>query len=169
MIKDERKEKRKKLKKKISKKIAKLRKILGKEAFQTVDLRLTHPGFIGRIERGEVGPSLELIYGLAVCFNVNINWIIAGEKPIFLNKGISDEVEERLDEIGKRVKKIRLFLALNTNEIGPKCMTDAPAISRIENGKSTPPLDFFYHIYLNYNVNLNWLFTGEGPMFLKKK
>lgn len=39
-------------------------------------------------------------------------------------------------------------------------------ISKYERGKVRPTTDFFSNLAETYNVNLNWLITGQGSMYM---
>ena len=68
--------------------------------------------------------------------------------------------------IGKRLKKIREYLGYSQNEFAKKLGLKQNTISAYENDR----LDVSGKVlsWLAYNkINLSWLFTGEGEMFLE--
>ncbi len=68
--------------------------------------------------------------------------------------------------IGKRINKIRLENNLNQVDFSQALGYTQAAISRYINDKTTPESDFLKSLSKVYNVNINWLLTGEGSMFL---
>jgi len=67
--------------------------------------------------------------------------------------------------LSNRIKKIRKILDLTQTEFGNKLQIPFSTISRYENGEVKPGFDVLYKIGKIYDVNMNWLFTGEGSMF----
>lgn len=65
---------------------------------------------------------------------------------------------ERLDLILKKFEMTQIGLA---KEMGISNVV----INRYVNNKTNPSYDFLNKIILHFNINLNWLLTGEGPMF----
>jgi transcriptional regulator with XRE-family HTH domain len=66
---------------------------------------------------------------------------------------------------GRRVNAIRKTLKMRQEDMAPGLGISATRLSEIEQDKSKPCHDFFYNIVKNYNVNLYYLFFGEGEMF----
>jgi len=69
-------------------------------------------------------------------------------------------------DIGVRFKEIRCKLKLNQTEFSNKINVTQSAVSQIEKNIISPSSDVLINISNTYNVNLNWLLTGKGDMFL---
>lgn len=64
-----------------------------------------------------------------------------------------------------RIKAIRETLKLSQREFGEKLGVSRDVISNIEYNRVPPKELLLRHICEMYNVNQNWLETGEGEMF----
>ena len=71
------------------------------------------------------------------------------------------------DQFGSRLKAIRKRLKMLQAEFCEKLNISVTNLSEIENNKTRPGYDFFYKIVKEFDVNLNYLVFGEGPMFRK--
>jgi transcriptional regulator with XRE-family HTH domain len=69
--------------------------------------------------------------------------------------------------MNERIKEIRKNLKLSQEEFGSKLGVTNAAISRIENGGRSVTDQLFISICREFNVNENWLRTGEGNMFIE--
>lgn len=67
--------------------------------------------------------------------------------------------------INERLKLIRKKLAVNQNEMSEKFGVSYRAYTSYERGERKPTIGLFKNLYRNFNINLNWLITGEGEMF----
>jgi SOS-response transcriptional repressor LexA len=71
--------------------------------------------------------------------------------------------------IQTRLKQLREALRLNKNQLAMKLGIDNGNISRYESGKVKPNSDFYELLVKKFdNVNLSWLISGEGEMFIQK-
>lgn len=68
-----------------------------------------------------------------------------------------------------RIKKIRKTLGLSGEKFGENIGLKRSSISQLETGINNPTDQVIKSIYLAYNVNENWLRTGEGNMFIENK
>lgn len=66
---------------------------------------------------------------------------------------------------GERVKKARKSLNLTLEKFGEKLGVKKNAISQIENGRNSLTDQMCKSICREFNVNYNWLVSGEGDMF----
>lgn len=73
-----------------------------------------------------------------------------------------------MESIGSRVKAVRKALNLTTTKFGERIGIKNPSVSMIETGKSNPSDRTILSICREFNVNENWLRTGEGEMFTTK-
>jgi transcriptional regulator with XRE-family HTH domain len=76
-------------------------------------------------------------------------------------------LSENLKKIGLRLKEVRQKLGFTLETIHEKMGHSKSFISEVENGKKKPALLYLYVLASRYNVNVNWLFTGHGEIFLK--
>jgi transcriptional regulator with XRE-family HTH domain len=71
------------------------------------------------------------------------------------------------DLFGSRLKAIRKRLKMLQADFCEKLNISVTNLSEIENNKTRPGYDFFYKIVKAFDVNLNCLVSGEGPMSRK--
>lgn len=71
-----------------------------------------------------------------------------------------------MDE-GRRVRELRKELQLTLEKFGKPLGVGKTAISKIENGERGLTDQMILAICREYNVDENWLRTGEGEMFKK--
>ncbi|UCH95190.1 MAG: helix-turn-helix transcriptional regulator [Candidatus Aminicenantes bacterium] len=76
-----------------------------------------------------------------------------------------DEINK--ETIANRIKKIRKTLNIKGKDFAPRIKISGPSLSEIENGKYYPNFEFIYNIVHEFNVNLYYLFFGEGNMFIE--
>jgi transcriptional regulator with XRE-family HTH domain len=67
--------------------------------------------------------------------------------------------------IGHRLKEIRSQMRIQQKEMAATLKIAPSYLCEIENGNSKPGPDFFEKVASEYNVNLNYLFLGNGDMF----
>lgn len=70
-------------------------------------------------------------------------------------------------EEGQRVRELRKELQLTLEKFGKPLGVGKTAISKIENGERGLTDQMVLAICREYNVDENWLRTGEGEMFKK--
>ena len=71
-----------------------------------------------------------------------------------------------MNEIGKRIKQIRKDnLKMTQEAFGKSIGIASNTITSYENGSRTPSDQTILSICREYNVNENWLRSGEGEMF----
>ena len=68
--------------------------------------------------------------------------------------------------MNERVKELRKALGLTLDKFGERLGVGKTAISKIENGDRSVTDQMFKSICREFNVNENWLRTGEGEMFV---
>ena len=71
--------------------------------------------------------------------------------------------------LGQRIKEFRKILKITQGDMANKLNIDTPNISFYENGKTAPSIQTLELIRNAYNLNLDWLLSGEGDMFLDKE
>lgn len=70
-------------------------------------------------------------------------------------------------EDGQRVRELRKELGLTLEKFGKPLGVTKTTISRIEKGQNAVTSQMLKSICREFNVNENWLRTGEGEMFKK--
>lgn len=70
--------------------------------------------------------------------------------------------------MNERVKMVRKALGLTLEKFGMKIGLKRNSLSSIENGINSVTEQSIRLICREYNVNENWLRTGEGEMFIKQ-
>lgn len=73
-----------------------------------------------------------------------------------------------MNSMGERIKEIRKKLNITQKNFAGSLHMANSYLSEIENGKANPSFEFFYSLSYYYNVSLNYLFHGIGPMFLSE-
>lgn len=69
--------------------------------------------------------------------------------------------------MNERIKELRMKLNLTQTELGNRIGITRAAISRIESGERKVTEQVFLAICREFNVNEEWLRTGQGEMFIK--
>ena len=67
--------------------------------------------------------------------------------------------------MNERLKKIRKSLDLTQQEFSSQIGTTANVLTNYETGRRNPSASVINNICKTFNVNENWLRTGEGEMF----
>ena len=68
--------------------------------------------------------------------------------------------------IGQRLREVRVFLNLTQKDLAKILRVDQKTISHWERNRNEPNLEALRTFCSEFKVNLNWLLTGEGPMFV---
>ena len=68
--------------------------------------------------------------------------------------------------MAERLRELRNALGLTQEQFAKELGVSFATINRYEKGKRLPDAEFLQILIDRYRVNLNWLFTGKGPMFL---
>ncbi len=66
---------------------------------------------------------------------------------------------------GKRLKEVLKKLNLTQTALSKEIGTSNVVINRYVKGKTTPDYNFLNKLAAIYNININWLLTGEGSIF----
>jgi transcriptional regulator with XRE-family HTH domain len=67
--------------------------------------------------------------------------------------------------LGARLKRVRKHLRLNQAQLGEIAGLSKTTICDYEVGKTPPGFKFITLLSERYNVNINYIISGEGPMF----
>jgi transcriptional regulator with XRE-family HTH domain len=77
-------------------------------------------------------------------------------------------LEVNFKEVGARLKATRKAIEQTQRNIAKMCGIPTSTISEMEAGERRPH-SFYLNLLANhFNVNLNWIFTGNGPMFVQE-
>lgn len=71
-----------------------------------------------------------------------------------------------MDNIFVRLKEIREYLKLNQKDLADLFGVSQTAYSLYESGKREIPDEYKILLRNKYNINLDWLFTGQNTMFI---
>lgn len=148
----------------IAERILKIRKDKGFSQKKIFEISGINQGFLSEVEQNKAVPGSNFLLLFHAKFDVNINWLLKGEgEPYNVKKsrGLDDDLTP-----GERVKKIRDFFNLTQDGFGKKLSVNHSFISRIEKNNSAMGAEFLYELSNQFNVNINWLLAGDGPMFL---
>ena len=74
--------------------------------------------------------------------------------------------ENKTDSFGSRVRRIRESLHLFQTDFAAKINMHSSYLSEIETGHRKVGQKIILKIASQFNVNLNWLLMGKGPMFI---
>ena len=72
-----------------------------------------------------------------------------------------------LKKIGKRFRKLREYFGLSIEEMAQAVQESPETIRNIEEGKQSCSLEILCKYAEHFEVSLNWLVLGVGPMFLR--
>jgi transcriptional regulator with XRE-family HTH domain len=72
-----------------------------------------------------------------------------------------------MGDLKDRLKILRRKLGISQKEMARELGVPFTLISKYECGKIKPGADMLSKIALRYNVNLNWLLTGQGNIFVE--
>ena len=73
-----------------------------------------------------------------------------------------------MENVGQRIKQLRKMLGLTQKEFAEKIGKATISISKWEAGDRTPDESTLKLIAKEFNVNEQWLKTGEGEIFVSK-
>lgn len=73
-----------------------------------------------------------------------------------------------MNSIAIRLKLLRVHLGYTQGTFGDVIGCTQVVISRYESGRGIPT-DFICTLYEKFNINIHWLFTGDGDMFVQQE
>jgi len=73
-----------------------------------------------------------------------------------------------IEEIGKLFKKFRKVINKAQHKLAPELNIGQGVISNIERGKCYPNFKHLNYLYKKYGLNIKWIFSGKGKMFILK-
>ena len=71
--------------------------------------------------------------------------------------------------IARRIKEIKLVLHLTSIELANKLDIPVRTIGSYERAEAQPSPKFLTALYEQLNIDINWLLSGKGNMFLDRK
>ena len=74
-----------------------------------------------------------------------------------------------LREIGYKLRKFREPLRYRSSEMADSIGAERTGYSKYEQGKASPQLIVLYRLAEKFDVSLDWLIRGKGPVYYKKK
>ena len=74
-----------------------------------------------------------------------------------------------MEHIGIRIKSVRKLLNKSQDELARELNITKQAISNIENSKSAPGINLLSKLLIDYDVNLNYIISGIGDVFITKE
>ncbi len=76
--------------------------------------------------------------------------------------------EKYTEGLGKRIKMVRQHLIISQSEFGKAIGKRHVDISKYERNEILPNAETLCRIFAKYDVNINWLLSGLGQMFIDK-
>ncbi|WMX13249.1 helix-turn-helix domain-containing protein [Aureispira sp. CCB-E] len=70
--------------------------------------------------------------------------------------------------VQERFKKLLFALETNGSNLAKQISVSQPSIARIINGENYPSHKVLIPLIEKFNVNSNWVLTGEGEMFISQ-
>ncbi len=74
-----------------------------------------------------------------------------------------------MKHIGSRIKHIRKILNKSQEELACELSLTKQAISNIETSKSLPSMALLSKLLIDYDINLNYIVSGIGDIFISKE
>lgn len=74
-----------------------------------------------------------------------------------------------MEHIGIRIKNIRKLLNKSQEQLAAELNLTKQAISNIETSKSLPSMALLSKLLIDYDVNLNYVVSGMGDIFLSNE
>jgi transcriptional regulator with XRE-family HTH domain len=71
-------------------------------------------------------------------------------------------------EVGFRFMLFRKAIQKTVRKLASELNASESAITDIENGTAYPGIAYLHYLYVKYGLNINWLLTKTGHMFVKK-
>lgn len=73
------------------------------------------------------------------------------------------------EDVGVRFKSFRLDQKKAQHVLASELKVHQSTITNIEHGTTFPKISYLYYFYETYGLNINWLITGDGEMYLRDK
>lgn len=69
-------------------------------------------------------------------------------------------------QVGRRLAEFRQAISKTQLELATELGINQPALSLLEKGSHRPSFHAMRYLIDNYNLNVQWLIAGKGPMFI---
>jgi transcriptional regulator with XRE-family HTH domain len=86
--------------------------------------------------------------------------------PSILKKNMNKTVASMKREIGGRFKRFREAINKTQTQMAKELGVYQSTITNIEVGKTFPSLKYLYHYHHSYGLNINWLLSNVGELFV---
>jgi len=81
---------------------------------------------------------------------------------------MNNKFNQNLPDIGKRLKAVRTALDFSIEKIALTTGFSKSLISEAENGRKKPSSVYLFGLLDQFKVNINYILTGNGGMFLDR-
>jgi transcriptional regulator with XRE-family HTH domain len=71
------------------------------------------------------------------------------------------------EDVGKRFKEFRIDKKKAQHVLASELKVHQSTITNIEHGTTFPKINYLQYFYEKYGLNINWLVTGEGEMYMR--
>lgn len=85
------------------------------------------------------------------------------------NSTSENELQVTKNEIAARIKKFRKDQKLTQRALGDMLGINFQHVSKYERGEFIPTFENMLKFIKHYSLNINWLLTGEGEMYIDLK
>lgn len=113
-------------------------------------------------ENGMRKPSNAIIIAICREFGISEKWLRTGNGDMFEDTKRTEEAEN----INERIKHLRILLHLSQETFAERIGLKGSAISHLENGRRGITRQNINSICREFDVNEEWLLTGNGDMFV---
>lgn len=123
-------------------------------------------------------PRLSVLQTIAEVFPVSLEWLVIGTGNAFSEKlkdhyyneamGINLSGKQIVVDINARIKQIREDQNMSQAIMANILRNTRDVISSIENNRQNPTSILYQNLAKMLKINLHWLITGEGKMYINK-
>lgn len=71
------------------------------------------------------------------------------------------------EDVGERFKEFRIDKKKPQHVLASELKVHQSTITNIEHGTTFPKINYLQYFYEKYGLNINWLVTGEGEMYMR--
>jgi transcriptional regulator with XRE-family HTH domain len=73
------------------------------------------------------------------------------------------------EDVGIRFKAFRIDQKKAQHVLATELKVHQSTITNIEHGTTFPKISYLFYFYETYGLNINWLITGDGEMYLRDR
>lgn len=140
----------------------KIRQYFGLSQAQFAQKINKSPGFISNVETGRSDVSDVTIHTICFVFGIDEEWLRCGSGLMF--SAGCEKVEVDKDNVGERIRLIRKNTGLTQEQFAKAIGYSKMQVHYVEAGKVTPSNELLHQVAVVFNVNYDWIMTGEGKM-----